>query len=184
MGRLRILHSVNIERLQNKEEKAKDQKSNNLIPSGVTTRSKVPAFDWNKCIFCQKVTAVDPHRVSDLTLSKFIKDNSKFSLRLFIALSTVIDCPARDTYYHLTCLSSFKRFVEKSKKEEKKIDYALLHITEELKVSASKGDVVALDDVWDRYTQFANEYNTISSSSYKDKHTFGICLKSKVKDFY
>jgi len=51
-------------------------------------------------------------------------------------------------------------------------------------MGASKGDVVALDDVWDRYIQFANEYNTISSSSYKDKHTFGICLKSKVKDFY
>ena len=51
--------------------------------------------------------------------SDFIQENSKFNLRLHIALSTVIDCPAADLLYHLKCYTRFKEFVEKSKTKEK-----------------------------------------------------------------
>ena len=70
-------------------------------------------------------------------------------------------------------------------KQKEKIDYALLYFIEDLKIKSSKGDVVLLDDVWSRYQDFVNsEYNSELVSSYKDKHTFSICLRDKINDHF
>ena len=86
--------------------------------------------------------------------------------------------------YHLKCYTKFKRKVEKSKKEEKNTDFALIYILEELKKTASKGDVLQLDDVWYRYENYAREFNTESTGLYKNMHTFCICLKQKTGGLY
>ena len=86
--------------------------------------------------------------------------------------------------YHLACYAKFKRIVNKSVEEEKEVDYALHHVIEDLQTAASQGDVFLLDDVWIRYQDYANEYNSESIGSYKDKHTFGICLKDKINDHF
>ena len=149
------------------------------------TRSKVPSFDFKKCAFCQVECKKkgDLIRTESFDISKLIKDNSKFNLRLHIALSTVSDTPAADFLYHLNCYVCFKYYVEKSKKKEQNTDYALIYILEELEISATKGDLILLDDVWERYEDLANEYNTLSNS-YKSKKTFCICLKKKISHIY
>ena len=118
-------------------------------------------------------------------MSNYIKENAKFNLKLSIALANVNDCQPADLMYHLHCFSAFQRFVTKQSKQKEKIDYALLYVIEELKTRSSKGDVVLLDDVWLRYQDFVNsEYNSELVSSYKDKHTFSICLKNKISDHF
>ena len=40
--------------------------------------------------------------------------------------------------------------------------------------------MVRLGDVWDRYLDYAENYNTHLNGLYKDKHTFGICLRKRL----
>ena len=178
-------HKNVIPRLKAKEitENCITEKSNNEASKGATTRSKIPTFDWDNCAFCQEDTKQELRRITEIRLSKYVKENSKFNPRLFIALSTINDCPAADLLYHLTCYRNFQRCIENSVKEQK-VDYALPYVLEELKTAALQGDVVLLDDVWIRYQNYANEYNLKSNGSYKDKHTFGICLKNKISDSF
>ena len=179
--------AIHVQRLETKKTAVVNQKKeiNPESSSGMMTRSKVPTFNFDICAFCQDNSSTDTlSRTSQLSTSDFIKCNSKFNLNLHIALSTVIDCPARDLLYHLKCYSKFKKFVDKSKKEETHSDYAFIYILQELEHAANKGDVFLIDDVWDRYEYLAKEYNTNSVGSYKTKHTFCISLKNKVNNSF
>ena len=111
--------------------------------------------------------------------SNYIKTNAKLNLRLSIFLSTANDCQSKELVYHLDCYSSFKRLVDKAEKEECGVDYAMHYTLDELTNAAAKGDVILLDDVWDRYQSYAIKYNTKSEGSYKDKYSFTRNLKKK-----
>ena len=103
-----------------------------------------------------------------MQISNYIKTNANFNLSLFVALSNVSDCPAADLMYHLACYTQFQRIVNKSieeVKEGKKVDYALHYVIDELITAASRGDVILLDEVWVRYQDYANKYNSISIGS-------------------
>ena len=170
--------------LSNKKETVVNEDSNIINPSRSITRSKVDVIDWKLCMFCQENLSESLTRVMEMPTSTYIMDNAKLNRKLFIALSTASDCMAEEAMYHLKCYSSFRRLIEKTDKdlkEEKNIDYALHYILDELRAADSIGDVVRLDDVWERYSYLAKEYNAHSSGSYKDKHTFGICLKNKLE---
>ena len=150
------------------------------------TRSKIPPFVEKLCAFCQidcgntKIL----HSQSVMSTSKYIKKNAKLNLRLSIFLSTANDCQSKELVYHLDCYSRFVRLVEKAEKEERGIDYAMLYTLDELTNAAAKGDVILLDDVWDRYESFAIKYNTKSTGSYKDKSSFTRILKNKLHESY
>ena len=170
--------------LSNKKETVVNEDSNIINPSRSITRSKVDVIDWKLCMFCQENLSESLTRVMEMPTSTYIMDNAKLNRKLFIALSTASDCMAEEAMYHLKCYSSFRRLIEKTDKdlkEEKNIDYALHYILDELRAADSIGDVVRLDDVWERYSYLAKEYNAHSSGSYKDKHTFSICLKNKLE---
>ena len=167
--------------IKEKSEKVNDKKSDIATPYGGTTRSKVSALDWNLCIFCQKNSNIRLSSITEMAISKYIMTNAKLNLKVFIALSNVSDLIAAEAKYHLNCYSDFKRLKQRTEKEEKNIDYALLYVLEELNKAESKGDVVRLNDVWERYVEHAENYNTNLTRSYKDKHTFGICLKNKLE---
>ena len=62
--------------------------------------------------------------MSEMRLSDYVKDNSKWNFILSIALSTVSDCSSADLKYHLDCYSRFVSLVGESGKEERYIDYA------------------------------------------------------------
>ena len=86
------------------------------------TRSKINTFNWKLCIFCQTKSTDNKEDIHQLTLmpvSNFIKENAKFNLNLFIALSTAIDCITKETIYHLKCYIKFKRLVERTEKCKK-----------------------------------------------------------------
>ena len=170
--------------LSNKKETVVNEDSNIINPSRSITRSKVDVIDWKLCMFCQENLSEGLTRVMEMPTSTYIMDNAKLNRKLFIALSTASDCMAEEAMYHLKCYSSFRRLIEKTDKdlkEEKNIDYALHYILDELRAADSIGDVVRLDDVWERYSYLAKEYNAHASGSYKDKHTFSICLKNKLE---
>ena len=170
--------------LSNKKETVVNEDSNIVNPSRSITRSKVDVIDWKLCMFCQENLSEGLTRVMEMPTSTYIMDNAKLNRKLFIALSTASDCMAEEAMYHLKCYSSFRRLIEKTDKdlkEEKNIDYALHYILDELRAADSIGDVVRLDDVWERYSYLAKEYNAHASGSYKDKHTFSICLKNKLE---
>ena len=162
-----------------------DINSNNVTSYEGTTHSNVTAFNWNLCIFCQnKSDKMQLHSMTELPTSDFVKENAKCNLRLSIALSTVSDCLAAESMYHLPCYSKFKRLANKSGQEEKNVDYAMLYIIDELNTAASQGDMILLDAVWNRYEQYVDMYNTQLTGKYKDKHTFGICLRNKINKMY
>ena len=166
--------------ISEKKELDINENANNDHPYKGITRSKVDSFDWEKCMFCQK-NSDDVKSVTEERTSIFIKDNSKLNLRLFISLSTVSDCMSAEAKYHLNCYTRFIRLKEKNEKDEKKRDYALIYVLEELFTAESEGDVVSLNDVWESYSEYAVCYNVNLIGSYKDKHTFGICLKNKLE---
>ena len=176
-----------IKRLALKNEKpnqSKIEETLNLQTKVKITRSKIPTFFWNLCAFCQINCKKIQHNMSEMRISDYVKNNSKLNLRLSIALSTVSDCPSADLKYHLNCYSRFVRLVNKSNKEERNIDYAMHYTIDELINAASKGDVILLDDVWDKYESYAIKYNTQLTGSYKDKHTFTRILKNKLQESF
>ena len=61
------------------------------------------------------------------------------------------------------------------------MDYALLYVIDELIPAESDDDIVRLDDVWERYLEYAEKYNKQLCGSYRDKGTFGICLRNKLE---
>ena len=176
-----------IKRLALKNEKpnqSKIEETLNLQTKVKITRSKIPTFFWNLCAFCQINCKKIQHNMSEMRISDYVKNNSKLNLRLSIALSTVSDCPSAELKYHLNCYSRFVRLVNKSNKEERNIDYAMHYTIDELINAASKGDVILLDDVWDKYESYAIKYNTQLTGSYKDKHTFTRILKNKLQESF
>ena len=170
--------------IKQKPNKSEIEETLNLESKGAVTRSKIPPFLEKKCAFCQIDRKEFLYTVSESETSDYIKNNSKLSLRLYIALSTVSDCPCAELKYHLSCYTRFKRLVDKSEKEERTVDYAMHYIIDELNNSASKGDVILLDDVWERYESYVIKYNTQSTGSYKDKRTFTRVLRDKLQDSY
>ena len=63
---------------------------------------------------------------------------------------------------------------KKNRKRWKNIYYALLYVLDELIAAESEGELVKLNDVWERYLDYAENYNTHLSGSYRYKNTFGI----------
>ncbi|CAL4160510.1 unnamed protein product, partial [Meganyctiphanes norvegica] len=68
----------------NTKQKKVKQESNNVTSNGTVTRSKVPAFNYALCAFCQVHLNKELKRMSQMDISSFVKENAKFNPRLFM----------------------------------------------------------------------------------------------------
>ena len=139
----------------------------------------------------------DIHCVQSFNTSIRIIEASQYSHKLSVALAGVNDLIAAEGQYHLKCYTKFLREASDVKRTADKNDLAMGWLCAELRNSASKGNVLELDEVWQYYYKLCEETNTkvqdsfISRrSSFKDKieslmigvYEFHVLHKSKEQD--
>ena len=85
------------------------------------------------------------------------------------------DLIAAKAKYHLPCLSVFKRNAEEAKLETKESDLAMIWLCDKLEYAADKGNVIKLNDTWNRDMVLAERAEIEIPRSF-------ISLKSTLKD--
>ena len=90
-------------------------------------------------------------------MSEQICEIAKYNYALRIRLAGVSDLIASEAKYHLACFSAFKRSAENAKMATKDTDLAMVWLYQELEYSADKGNVIKVNDAWNRYTFLAKK---------------------------
>ena len=85
------------------------------------------------------------------------------------------DLIAAEAKNHLPCLSVFKRNAEKAKLETKESDLAMIWLCDKLEYAADKGNVIKLNDTWNRDMVLAERVEIEIPRSF-------ISFKSTLKD--
>lgn len=122
------------------------------------SRSTVDKMDWSLCIFCQRnEQGLVLRNVQTLETNKKILDNVHCNIELLQRLSCTNDIVASEGKYHLRCYSSFLRDIDKCSKDQANVDnHTMVAVIQEIKMALARGDVLELDEVWNRYLEVAN----------------------------
>lgn len=175
-----------LHKTQTVNSKAEASCSKVHCPQTRSSRRNVQPVNWTLCIFCQSVR-LKTRLISVMTkqMSDQIIEASSLDYEMSIRLAGVIDLIAAEAKYHLACLSAFTRSTTKTKQETNKTDLAMLWLCKELHQSADKGHVIQLNDVWERYTELAEELSiSIQPSYYSRRTTFKEKLQSQLGDIF
>ena len=77
-----------------------------------------------------------------------MKRSAYLDYKVSVRLAGVIDLIAAEAKYHLTCFSSFTQSTTKVKQTTSTCDLAMIWLCQELRISADRGHILCLDDVW------------------------------------
>ena len=118
----------------------------------MTLRNSAPNFNPALCLFCQSSTnRKEMHTLETFNTSQKILEHSKFDKHLKVALANCQDLIAFGGKYHLYCYVKIFRNINKSDINNDPV-YTIFHwLSQELKLSANKGHVIRLKEVWERF---------------------------------
>ncbi|PIK40695.1 hypothetical protein BSL78_22450 [Apostichopus japonicus] len=164
--------------------KSADDEASSSTPSQTWSskrRSSVAPINWKLCMFCQKFTQQRLRSIMSLELSQSILTDAKFHQTMGIHLSGINDLIAAEGQYHLECLGYFRRSVAKTRSSAG-TEFSDVPMEYRTKI-CSRGHVLCLDDVWNRYMTIAEESNIpIPKSFISRRANFTTKLRSKVED--
>ncbi len=90
-------------------------------------------------------------------MSENILEGSRLDHKLSVQLAGVIDLIAAEAKYHLVCFKAFTRMSSKLEQVSRGSDIGMAWLCGDFQKIADKGQMVQLDDVWERYETFAKE---------------------------
>jgi hypothetical protein len=119
------------------------------------------------------------------TVSEQILQAAHLDHKVGLRLAGVTDLIAAEAKYHLPCLRAFTRSTTKTKQVAADTNLAMVWLLKELHYVAEKGQVVQLNDVWERYKKLAEDSSTtIPQSYYSRRTTFKEKLQSNLGDMF
>ncbi len=83
-------------------------------------------------------------------MNENILEGSCLDHKLSVQLAGVIDLIAAEAKYHLACFKAFTRMSSKLEQVSRGYDIAMAWLCGDLQNIADKGQMVQLDDVWER----------------------------------
>ena len=114
-----------------------------------------------------------------------IMQDATFDYKVGLHRAGINDLKAAEAKYHLICLRPFTRSTTKTRKAAKDSDLAMVWLCKELQNAAENGQVLQLNDVWDRYVKLAEESgNSIPQSYLSRRSTFKEHLPSQVSTLF
>lgn len=148
-------------------------------------RSNVETADWKRCMFCQQCTDESLFSVATLVTSIKIIDLSQYDRHLRIRLAGVNDLIAAEAKYHLKCYSKFVRETTHMKTKSRANEVAIGWLIKELKLSAAKGHILSIDDVFDYYSGLCKDAGEeIPQSFISRRYSFTEEIKKHTEDVY
>ncbi len=100
-------------------------------------------------------------------------------------MAGVIDWIAAEAKYHLVCFKAFTRMSSKLEQVSRDSEIAMAWLCGDLQKIADKGQIVQLNDVWERYETFAKEASVdIRQSFCSRRSTFKEKLHSQLGDAF
>ena len=147
--------------------------------------SRATPSDWKMCIFCQSDKKEHLRQVLTFNMNSTINDFASLDYKLHLRIAGVGDLIAAEARYHSSCLIEQQRLANKARENVQASDtsnLSFLELCHELHISADKGHVLQLSDVWDRYLDLAEGCNdsipqsfTTRRSTFKEKLESSIC---------
>ena len=129
---------------------------------GKNLRSSSAPINWNLCLFCQENKWKKKlNIVSSLDTSKKLRESARLHPVIGVRLACISDLEATKSKYHISCYTKFFRETLHNKDTVKDPDTTMALLCKELENSASHGDVLELNEVWDRYCAISKENNGV-----------------------
>jgi uncharacterized protein YdcH (DUF465 family) len=148
-------------------------------------RVKSCPIEWEKCLFCQEVKNEQLHSIQSFNTSNKILEAAHYDQKLSIALAGVNDLMAAEGSYHLKCYSKFQRDTKDIKDATAKGNLAMAWLITQLKTSSSKGHILALEEVWQYYTNLCQDTNEEVPRYFISRRTsFKEKVESLCRDIY
>ena len=150
---------MHIQRLQKKAEESIVSETKVTEPASRSGRRSVAPVDWKKCMFCQTDKREELHNIEYMKKSVQIMEDAKFDTIMRVRLSGISDLPAAEGKYHLPCLVTFERKVEKIRKMGilPSQDLAMPELCNILEHGLALGHVYDMNSVWEKYQQLSDE---------------------------
>ena len=121
-------------------------------------------------------------------MNSTINDFASLDYKLHLRIAGVGDLIAAEARYHSSCLIEQQRLANKARENVQASDtsnLSFLELCHELHISADKGHVLQLSDVWDRYLDLAEGCNdSIPQSFTTRRSTFKEKLESSMCNIY
>lgn len=89
--------------------------------------------------------------ITIFSVSDLILKDAKYNYTLRVKLKNVCDLIAEKCKYHLKCINTFKYETQKTEKESKCEDLAMIFLVRELEYTAKKHQILQLSDIWNRF---------------------------------
>ena len=188
-----FIHPKSIKALETKASVLEDiprlnTDAKQLPSSSLTPRSSRKSFspvDWELCMFCQKQNRQKLFNITTFSVSDMVLQNAKYDQTLRVKLGNVSDLIAAEGKYHLKCMNAFKYETQKTEKESKGEDLAMIFLVRELEYAGNKHQILQLSDVWSRYCRLIEEIGSEIPQSYiTRKSTFKDKLQIKVQGIF
>ena len=93
-----------------------------------TLRNASTPIDWELCIFCQQQIKQKLFNITTFSVSDMVLKNAKYDNILRVKLGNVSDLIAAEGKYHLKCMNAFKYDTQKTEKESKCEDLAMIFL--------------------------------------------------------
>ena len=138
-------------------------------------RSSQRAIDWSLCMFCQKQTKKQIHRVETFEKSTALLSAAKYDQILSIRFAGVSDLMAAEGCYHLACMITFERQTAKGKLLTEQLasqeDDCLVKLCRGIVAGLSRGNVYDMTDVWIKYQDMCRETGKTVPSRYQSRRS-------------
>ena len=153
---------------------------------GKDLRSSSAPINWNLCLFCQENKWKKKlNIVSSPDTSKKMLESARLHPVMGVRLACISDLEATKSKYHISCYTKFFRETLHNKDTVKDPDTTMALLCKELENSASHGDVLELNEVWDRYCAISKENNVEIPHSFVSRmSTFKEKLVPLIRKFY
>ena len=134
-------------------------------------RSQSCTANWSLCIFCQEYKNDSLHSVESFHTSDKIIRSVPYDHNLSIILAGVSDLIAAEAKYHLRCYTRFLKETSMIKNDAKTNGIAMEWLCAEISNKASKGHILELEVVWERFKVLCSKSGEEIPSSFQSKRT-------------